>query len=106
MHSQEWLNECYTYVRDQLHTTSLEDAMRQVELQLLASDLRDSTTPQTGLPQNFTQIENSRLKGPFLVQIMALTDIGHSAFSLQNTRQIRMERDDMNQLAVEESDGE
>lgn len=36
---------------------------------------------------------------------MALTDIGHSAFSLQNTRQTRIERADLDGLAVE-SDAE
>jgi RecQ-mediated genome instability protein 1 len=78
-----------------------------VEAQFLASDLRDSTKHRTAIPTNFNQIANGRLKGPFLVQIMAITDIGHSAFSLQNTRQIRLERADMSALEVAaESDGE
>ena len=46
-------------------------------------------------------MENARLLGPFLVQIMALTDIGQSAFQLKNTRQIRQERADMSALATE-----
>lgn len=75
-------------------------------MQLLASDLRDSTVPRTAIPVNFKEIGNTRLTGPFLVQIMALTDIGHSAFSLQNTRQIRIERADLSALAVDAEDEE
>lgn len=82
------------------------DAFQQVEIQYLASDIRDSTIARTGLPENIKEVANSRLKGPFLVQLMALTDIGHSAFSLQNTRQIRIEREDMSALAETEANGE
>jgi RecQ-mediated genome instability protein 1 len=105
-HIKEWLSECYNYVQSQPGGANLENAKQQVEAQLLASDLRDSTIPHTALPANVGQMENSRLPGPYLVQILALTDIGHSAFQLKNTRQIRQERADMSALAIENENQE
>ena len=60
--------------------------------------------PGTGIPSTSATLEKGRLSGPpVLVQITAMTDIGHSAFSLYNTRQIRIEKDDLAGLA--EQDG-
>lgn len=57
----------------------------------------------TGLPQNAPTMNNERLRDqPVLVEIIAIDEIGHSAFNLQNTRQVRMEREDLAGLAVQE----
>lgn len=61
--------------------------------------------PGTGLPPNIAFINNTKLPGPpVLVEIISLTEIGHSAFNLQNVRQARIERADLAGLA--EEDGE
>ncbi|KAG8865187.1 hypothetical protein FRB96_000077 [Tulasnella sp. 330] len=55
--------------------------------------------PGTGLPANLSELHNIRVatgpRGAILCQINALTDIGHSAFSLQNVRQTRIDRADL-----------
>lgn len=45
---------------------------------------------------------------PVLVEVIAVTDIGHSAFSLQNTRQARLDKADLAGLAAQkrERDGQ
>jgi RecQ-mediated genome instability protein 1 len=72
----------------------------QVESQLLMSDLTDSMVHRTGLPQNLAGLQKGSLSGPpILVQVMALTEIGHSAFSLMNVRQTKIDRADLSGLA-------
>lgn len=57
----------------------------------------------TGLPTNARTIEKRRISGtPILVEVTAITEIGHSAFSLQNVRQTRIEREDLAGLAEQE----
>lgn len=57
----------------------------------------------TGLPHNIAEQDNITLRGPpVLVEIVSVTEIGHSAFSLQNVRQARLERADLAGLAEEE----
>ena len=46
---------------------------------------------------------NERIRGtPILVELAAITEIGHSAFNLYNIRQARIERADLAGLAQEE----
>lgn len=64
--------------------------------------------PGTGLPQNVYELDNTKLQGPpILVEIISITEIGQSAFNLQNVRQARIERADLAGLAEEgdEQDG-
>jgi RecQ-mediated genome instability protein 1 len=79
-----------------------------VESQFLQSDLRDSTIPNTGLPAGLSALARTTLTGaPVLVEITAITDVGVSAFSLQTTRQTRIDRADLAGLnAVRGDDGE
>jgi RecQ-mediated genome instability protein 1 len=61
----------------------------------------------TGLPPNVSELINSTLTGPpILVEMVSITEIGHSAFSLHNVRQARIERADLAGLAEQEEDGE
>jgi RecQ-mediated genome instability protein 1 len=73
--------------------------LQQVDIQLLASDLRDSATPNSGLPINFADLHETRVQETIMVQILSITDIGHSAFNLQNVRQTRIEKADLAGLA-------
>lgn len=54
---------------------------------------------QTGIPPNVNDLHDVRIasgpRGAILCQIVALTDIGQSAFSLQNVRQTRIDRADL-----------
>lgn len=62
--------------------------------------------PGSGLPQNVADFLNTTIHGDVLVQIISITEIGHSAFTLQNVRQARLEREDMAGLARHEDDEE
>jgi RecQ-mediated genome instability protein 1 len=104
---QEWLDACYTWIIEEYNLSPLIDVdkiMESVESQLLQSDLRDSMLPGTGLPANISELTNVTIRGPFLVEIVAITEIGHSAFTLQNTRQVRMDRADLAGLGPEVAD--
>lgn len=63
--------------------------------------------PGTGLPQNVANLEDGRIatSGAILVQIIAITDIGNSAFSLQNVRHTRIEKMDMAGLGEDVEEG-
>jgi RecQ-mediated genome instability protein 1 len=63
--------------------------------------------PGTGLPADVSGFDNTSLHGPpILVEIVSMTEIGHSAFSLQNTRQTRLDATDLTVLASEEATSE
>ena len=80
--------------------TDMGRIKEQVESQLLMSDLADSMVPGTGLPHNIADLQKSVLSGqPVLVQIIALTEIGHGAFNLMNVRQTKIDRADLSGLA-------
>lgn len=92
-----------------LGPNTLPELLTQIELQLLQSDLSASTLPNTGFPPDLPTLDYKRVMGlPVLVEIIAVTDIGHSAFSLQNTRQARLDKADLAGLAAQrrERDGE
>lgn len=105
---QEWLEGCYSWVESELRldpAKDMETILYHVECQLLQSDLSDSMLAGTGLPPNVSELDNTMMRGPpTLVEIVSMTEIGHSAFSLQNTRQARMERADLAGLAEEEEE--
>ena len=81
--------------------------IEHVDSQLLQSNLSDSMLEGTGFPPNIAELDNYTIQGPpILVEIVAMTEIGHSAFSLQNIRQARIERADLAGLAEEEEGGD
>lgn len=85
--------------------TRMPDIIKEVEDQLLSSNLRDSMLHGTGLPINIpdTKVKESRISGhPVLVEIVSITDVGVSAFNLNKVRMVREER----QAAGEEEEGE
>ena len=105
--AQEWLNECYNWVVEEYHldaAAQMDEIIRHIDVQLLESDLRDSMVPETGLPQVSADVKDTVIRGPVLVQVLSIMDIGQSAFSLMNVRQARLERADMAGLARAEDD--
>ncbi|KAI0034240.1 hypothetical protein K488DRAFT_46011 [Vararia minispora EC-137] len=104
---EEWLESCYEWVLGENNldpTCNMSEILKKVEEQLLGSDLRDSMQPNTGLARNIVQARKGATGAiPILVQITSVTDIGHSAFSLQSVRQMRIDRADLAGLA--EQDG-
>jgi RecQ-mediated genome instability protein 1 len=87
--------------------TDMDKIKEQVESQLLMSDLTDSMVHGTGLPHNLAGLQKGSLSGPpILMQITALTEIGHSAFSLMNVRQTKTDRADLSGLACAENEDE
>ena len=100
---QNWLQQCYTWVIEEHGlnpATDMTKIMELVESQLLMSDLTDSMVAGSGLPHDVPSLHKGSLHGaPVLVQILALTEIGHSAFNLMNIRQAKIDRADLSGLA-------
>ena len=85
--------------------TDMAKIMELVESQLLMSDLTDSMISGSGLPHDVPGLHKGSLSGPpVLVQILALTEIGHSAFNLMNVRQAKIDRADLSGLARDDND--
>jgi RecQ-mediated genome instability protein 1 len=107
---QNWLSQCYAWVveeHDLNPATAMDRIKEQVESQLLMSDLTDSMVHGSGLPHNIAGLQKGVLSGPpVLVQITALTDIGHSAFSLMNVHQTKVDRADLAGLAQGDNEDE
>lgn len=101
---------CYTWIESALQldpVNDIEAILYNVETQLLQSDLGDSMLAGTGLPVDVSEYDKVKLTGPpILVEIVSITEIGHSAFSLLNVRQARIERADLTGLAEEEENDE
>jgi hypothetical protein len=91
---KEWLEQCCGWIVEEKElsvTGNFQEFFQNVHEQLLNSDLRDSMQHGTGLPEvsSFT----GNLSGPpVLVQIMAIKDMGVSAFQLEQIRAAREER--------------
>lgn len=106
----EWLDACLAWIAEELHlndfNSQTEEIISNVESQLLSSDLRDSMVAGTGFPHNIGNTENVRLRGHMLVQIQGMTEIGHSAFSLQTIQQTRIDRADLAGLTAEDEEDE
>ncbi|CAE6449248.1 unnamed protein product [Rhizoctonia solani] len=101
----EWLAACHDYITEELGVSpeDFESLKTHVEEQLLQSGLADSTVPNTGFPDpnsHGIQIKNT------LCEVVALTEIGHSAFTLKNVRQARVDKEDLAGLAGDLEDGE
>lgn len=80
--------------------TDMSKITEHVESQLLMSDLTDSMVSGSGLPHDVPGLHKGTLSGPpVLVQVLALTEIGHSAFNLMNIRQAKIDRADLSGLA-------
>ncbi|KAF8312511.1 hypothetical protein DL93DRAFT_2059853 [Clavulina sp. PMI_390] len=104
-----WLQDCYDWVVEENSLTpdQINEAFDQVELQYLGSDLADSTIEGSGLPPQVADLEKGRLGAPasggaILCQMVGITDIGQSAFTLRNIRQTRIDKADMAGLAIQE----
>ena len=84
---------------EQISPHDTENLTRMVETALLDSDLKDSMQPRTGFPEDASTVDNLTFQGSILVQIVDMTEIGHSAFSLTNVRQTRLDQEDLAGLA-------
>ncbi|TDL25791.1 hypothetical protein BD410DRAFT_765526 [Rickenella mellea] len=106
----DWLEACYQWILDELHlnpASQLDEIIANVETQLLESDLGDSMLRGTGLPTNLAAQNNVRLRGPpVLVEIVSITEIASSAFSLLNVRQTRVDREDLAGLGEDDAAAE
>ncbi|KZT53243.1 hypothetical protein CALCODRAFT_417439, partial [Calocera cornea HHB12733] len=97
----EWLGQCYNYLVDELHIApnDTRELTQNIESQLLQSDLHDSTLVNTGLQDNAAALHGVNLPPFLLLQVVSIMEIGHSAFSLRNTRQAWIEKADLAGLA-------
>lgn len=63
-------------------------------------------TEKSGLSRNVNQLKKTTVFGPpILLEIISLTEIAHSAFSLMNVRQTRIDREDLAGLAGGDEEG-
>ncbi|KAF8150793.1 hypothetical protein B0H34DRAFT_152469 [Crassisporium funariophilum] len=91
----EWLEGCCDWlIGDQniSPVTAFPEFMNKVKDQLLESDLRDSMLHGTGLDVHIDRFTGNLQGPPVLVQIAAITEIGISAFQLEQIRAAREER--------------
>jgi RecQ-mediated genome instability protein 1 len=99
----EWLQECLAYIQTDLSIPfpphgPLQPVLDALNTQILLSDLVDSMVPGTGLPGNVGVLNDVKLGvgagqgGGVLVQIIAITEIGSSAFNLLGVLKAREER--------------
>jgi len=72
--------------------TAFPEFMERVRDQLFKSDLQDSMLHGTGLDVHIANFSGTLQGPPVLVQIMAITEIGTSAFQLDQVRAAREER--------------
>ncbi|KAI1797125.1 hypothetical protein LXA43DRAFT_1138038 [Ganoderma leucocontextum] len=90
----EWLEGCYTWIQEELQLNpahDMPDILENVNTQLLGSDLADSMVAGTGFPQNVLGANHVVLKGPVLVEVTEIMEIGHSAYSLLQVHESRTE---------------
>ncbi|CCO30366.1 hypothetical protein BN14_04393 [Rhizoctonia solani AG-1 IB] len=103
--NSEWLDACHEYITGELGVSpdDFEGLKVHVEEQLLQSSLADSAVRDTGFPD--TDSHDVKISNT-LCEIVALTEIGHSAFTLKNVRQARVDKEDLAGLAGDLEDGE
>lgn len=89
---------------EQISPHDTQNLTRVLETALLDSDLKDSMQPVTGFPEDIACANNLAVQGSILVQIVDVTEIGHSAFSLTNVRQARLDQEDLAGLAQNEEE--
>ncbi|KAI0833478.1 hypothetical protein BC628DRAFT_25014 [Trametes gibbosa] len=90
----DWLEGCYTWILDELNLDPARDMpaiLDNVNSQLLGSNLADSMVAGTGFPQGILSARKAFLKGPILVELVGIMDIGQSGYSLLQTYEAREE---------------
>ena len=105
---QDWLGGCCQWLEGlQIKPHETKRLIDKAEAALLESDLEDSTQSGTGFPQDIASAGDLTVQGPsILVQIVDITEIGHSAFSLMNVRQTRLDQEDLAGLARQNEENE
>lgn len=122
---QEWLADCSDWLSSELGLDpngDFDQFIQHVEAQLLQSNLADSTVPGSGIdpllvasnpprPSNVRHPvrqapRQKKTTGPtpLLVEIKSITEIAHSAFSLLNIHQTRLDRADLGLAHEEDAD--
>jgi RecQ-mediated genome instability protein 1 len=101
----EWLDACCEYLTGEMGVdpNDFEALRSHVEEQFLQSSLSDSVVRNTGFPA--PDSHDVRIKNT-LCEVLVITEIGHSAFSLKNVRQARVDKEDLAGLAGDMDDGE
>ena len=80
--------------------------LENVNTQLLESDFTDSMVAGTGIPQNAIGADSLTLKGPILVEVTNIMEIGHSAYSLLQVHESRVEYSKQSQILRANGDAE
>lgn len=80
--------------------------LENVNTQLLESDFADSMVAGTGIPPNAIGADNLVLKGPILVEVTNIMEIGHSAYSLLQVHESRIEYRKQSQILRANGDTE
>lgn len=107
---QGWLDECYEYIVETHHlnpASQTAQIIEKIEYELLHSDLADSMVPGSGLPQDIGNDDSyTQIKGPLLVELIAMDEQSTSAFELMQIRQARIDQQALNDLISAQGQGE
>lgn len=88
------MEQCCAWITEEKHLSPINDFdkfLENVNEQLIKSDLSDSMHHGTGL-KDISTFTGNFSGPPLLVQIIEITDIGVSAFQLEQVRAVREER--------------
>ncbi|CED84089.1 Uncharacterized conserved protein [Phaffia rhodozyma] len=114
----EWVTNIIQSIQEKTPGLTLQQQIKQVNLAFLESDLEQSTVHGTGFPLELItgedmmhqQVLYQGQKQGCLVMIMAITEIGASAYNLKRTlndkREVRSGRAQIRRLPVEEEGAE
>ncbi|CDO73719.1 hypothetical protein BN946_scf185015.g47 [Trametes cinnabarina] len=90
----EWLEGCYNWIEQELGLSpdcDLDKILANVNEQLLESDFADSMLTGTGFPEDIFRGRDTQLKGPILVELVGIMEVGHSAYNLMQIYEARVE---------------
>lgn len=74
-------------------STGINEIIDQIKNQLLGSDLIDSTVPGTGIQRDLNAEVVSEIKGPVMVELLEMMEVGIPAFDLMQVRQARLDHE-------------
>ena len=93
--SSDWLDACCDFLATKFADLSPQQLIKKVEQQILLSSLADSCSsgalPTRDLSETLSERIAAGPRAAILVQVNAITEVGHSAFSLKEVHDQRKE---------------
>ncbi|KAH9945184.1 uncharacterized protein BXZ73DRAFT_38839 [Epithele typhae] len=106
----EWLEGCYSWIVEELQldpSRDMKTILENVDTQLLESDFADSMRSGSGIPPNAIGADETMvIKGPILVEVVEIMEVGQSAYSLLQVHESRVEYQKQAQIRTASGDPE